>query len=192
MFFLAPNIAAAADIRLTPTSVACFADVREGISMLTQRDDYIRQMSPFDRQVRLKADRRVTEEELLAFMSQHVQPWSEAEIARLTPIIARVVKKIAPWRLNLPATVLLVKTDGREESGAAYCRGPAIVLPQNMIDAPPEMLDKVLPHEFFHVLSSHNPELRERFTARSGFTSRTKSSSPRGCETARSRTPTRR
>ena len=65
--------------------------------------------------------------------------------------------------------VLLVKTTGEEESQAAYCRGPAIVLPPRMAAQRADSLEKLLTHELFHVLSSHNPELRKRLYAMIGF-----------------------
>ncbi|MBI3838322.1 MAG: hypothetical protein HY288_10375 [Planctomycetia bacterium] len=128
-------------------------------------------MSPFDRQVRLKTDRDVSEPEFLAFLPQHVLPWEENDIRKLSPLIAALEAKLRPWKLKLPSVVLLVKTTGREEGGAAYCRGQAIVLPQNMIDGPREHLEKILPHEVFHNLSSQNPELREKLYAIIGFRS---------------------
>ena len=159
----------AADIALTDSSVLHFADVREGIAAITRVDDYIRQLSPFDRQARLKTDRVVSEQEFLAFVAQNVMPWQDDEIRRLTMLFEAVREKIGPWKLNLPPVILLVKTSGQEEGGAAYCRGPAIVLSQNMLSGLPDRLKIVLPHELFHVLSSHNPALREALYETIGF-----------------------
>ena len=161
--------ALATEVALTENTVVRFADVREGAAALARRDDYIAQLSPFDRQVRLKTDRDVSEEEFLAFVSGHVRPWSVDEITRLTPLLEDLGKKLRPWKLPLPPVILLVKTSGLEEGGAAYCRGAAIVLPQNMLDNRANQLAKVLPHEVFHVLSSHNLALRERLYAVLGF-----------------------
>ena len=161
--------AKAAEVRLTDQTVVRFADVVQGIEALTRRDDYIRQLSPFDRQVRLKTDRDVSEQEFLAFIASHVRPWSEEEIARLAPVFAALGEKLRPWKLNLPPEILLVKTSGDEEGAAAYCRGAAIVLPQNVVDNRRGNRGKILPHEIFHVLSSHNPELRRQLYAIVGF-----------------------
>jgi hypothetical protein len=149
--------------------VVRFADVRQGVAALSARDAYIGALSPFDRQVRLRTDRPVSEDEFLAFLGSHVRPWTDEEIARLTPLLDELRRKLAPWKLALPPVVLLVKTSGQEEAGAAYCRGAAIVLPQNMVDNRGPLLAKILPHEVFHVLSSHNPRLRERLYAIIGF-----------------------
>jgi hypothetical protein len=157
------------EVQLGEHTVARFADQHEGITALTKRDDYIQQLSPFDRQVRLRTDRPVSEEEFLGFTAGHVRPWTNDEIARLVPMLEELAKKLRPWKLPLPPVILLVKTSGEEEGRAAYCRGNAIVLPQNMIDQQPSRLPKILPHEVFHVLSSHNPELRQKLYATIGF-----------------------
>jgi hypothetical protein len=162
-------LASAAELTLGEGSVIRFADVRQGVEALTTRDDYIRQLSPFDRQVRLQANRDVSEQEFLAFISRHVLPWQDQDIRKLTPLIEALSKKLVPWKLKLPSVVLLVKTSGREEAGAAYCRGAAVALPQNMVDGRMETLAKVLPHEVFHILSRHNPPLREALYQAIGF-----------------------
>ncbi len=170
MVFTASSPAwAATDIPLGPGSVLRFADVPQGVAAITARDDYIRQLSPFDRQVRPRTDADVSEAEFLEFLGKHVLPWTQADIQKLTPLWTDVARKIAPWKLPLPPVVLLVKTNGREEGAAAYCRGPVIVLPKNMIDGPAVTLSRVLPHELFHVISNQNPQLRKALYATIGF-----------------------
>ena len=124
------SLTVAAEVRLTDDTVVRFGHVRDGAAALTRRDAYIKGMSPFDRQVRRQTDRDVSEAELLAFVAGHVVPWTDAEEKKLTRLIEDLARKVAPWNLKLPGVVLLVKTTGREEGGAAYCRGSAIVLPQ--------------------------------------------------------------
>jgi hypothetical protein len=161
--------AAAVEVPLGEHTVVRFAEQHEGIAALTMRDDYVQQLSPFDRQVRLRTDRPVSEEEFLGYTAGHVRPWTNDEIARLRAMLDELAKKLRPWKLPLPPLILLVKTSGEEEGRAAYCRGNAIVLPQNMVDQQPSRLPKILPHEVFHVLSSHNPELRRKLYATIGF-----------------------
>ena len=157
------------DVTPTKGTVIRFADVREGIAAVTLRDAYIKQLSPFDRQVRLQTDRDVSEQEFLAFIAQNVQPWTADDVQLLTPLLTAMAKKLEPWTLNLPPEVLLVKTSGREEGHAAYCRGAAIVVPENLIGKNTKILERVLPHELFHVASSHNPGLREALYQIVGF-----------------------
>ena len=159
--------AVAADVPLTGSTVLRFADVREAKEALTKRDDFIAALSPFDRQVRLKSVGDVSEQELLAYIPLHVLPWTPADQALLTPLIESMAGKLKHWKLNLPPVIWLVKTDGQEDSRAAYCRGPAIVLPANMLAN--KRLDTILPHELFHVLSNQNPELRQTLYNSIGF-----------------------
>ncbi len=163
------SVVRGAEVQIGRQTLVRFAELRPGIEAITRRDAYILQMSRFDRQARLKTNRTVSQAELLAFISQHVQPWRSEEIARVSGRLEALAKKLEPWKLRLPAVVLLVKTDGAEEGGAAYCRGPVIVLPQQMVDGPLDKLDRVLPHEVFHVLSNQNPKLREALYASIGF-----------------------
>jgi hypothetical protein len=162
-------VLSATEVAITDRTVLAFAEPREGAEAITRRDNYILQMSPFDRQVRLKTDRAVSEQEVLTMFAQNVAAWQPGEIERITPIVESLAAKLAPWKLPLPPRVLLIKTSGREEAGAAYCRGAAIVLPQNMVDGDQAKLATILAHETFHVLSSHNPKLREALYATIGF-----------------------
>jgi hypothetical protein len=161
--------ALATDLPFSEGTVLRFADAAAGSAALVRRDEYIVGMSPFDRQVRLRTDREVSEQELVAFLASNVVPWTDGETRKLAPIVAELSRKAAPWKLKLPAVVLLVKTTGREEAGAAYCRGPAIVLPQSLVDGDAGRLSRILAHELFHVLSSHNPPLRDALYATLGF-----------------------
>ena len=56
-----------------------FATVAEGRKALGRRDDFINQLSPFDRSARLKTDREVSKSELLDFVKQQLLGWTEAE-----------------------------------------------------------------------------------------------------------------
>ncbi len=162
-------LAALGDELPTRGTVIRFGDVREGVAALTRQDEYIKQMGPFDRQVRLQTDREVSEHELLAFMGANVLAWSDDDVQQLTPVLEAMGKKLEPWTLNLPREVLLVKTTGREEGHAAYCRGAAIVIPEALISKGTKVLEMVLPHEIFHIASSHNPALREALYQIVGF-----------------------
>jgi hypothetical protein len=161
--------AAAAELKLGEASVLRLIEGGDAVEALTRRDDYITQMSSFDRQVRLQTDRDVSEAELLPFISQNVLPWEPADVERITPIVDAVAKKLEPWKLRLPTVVQLIKTTGREEGNAAYCRGSSIVLPRTVIENRRHDLARLLTHELFHILSRHNPELRESLYASIGF-----------------------
>lgn len=156
-------------LTLTDRTTLRFADVPTGQKLLAERDRFLQALSPFDRQSRLKTDRDVTEAELVRFITAQVRPWSDAEQQKIAGVVAKLRESLAAWKLPLPATITLVKTTGDEEGAAAYCRGAAIVLPQNIVDRSADGLTTLLAHESFHVLSSHNPQLRDRLYAIVGF-----------------------
>ncbi len=166
---LACRTSQAVDVPLHGDSVVRFADINEGVAALTGRDRYVASLSPFDRQVRVKSDEEVSEEAFLGFVEKQVVAWEDGEVEKLSRCVAAVRKKLTPFKLAFPLTVLLVRTTGREEGGAAYCRGNAVVLPRNMVRRAEKSLVRILTHELFHILSSHNPKLRERLYAVVGF-----------------------
>jgi hypothetical protein len=95
--------------------------------------------------------------------------WTPEEKAQLGQVISAVHTRLVGMQLPTPPEVLLVKTSGEEEGGAAYCRGAAIVLPAQVLKQTPRKLDRLIAHEFFHVLSNQNPKWREALYAVVGF-----------------------
>lgn len=159
----------AADFPLDGQHVWRLADLETAKKTLTTRDRFIAALSPFDRQSRLKVGREVGEAEFLEFVAAQVLEWTATDAKVLAEVTSTIRDKLAPWRLPLPDAVLLIKTTGHEEGQAAYCRGAAVVLPERIVSGPRERLRKLLTHELFHILSSHNPKLRETMYDIVGF-----------------------
>ena len=155
--------------RLSENTTVSLASVTEGRFALRRRDGFIQRLSPLDRSVRLKTERDVTEQQFLDHAAGQVLSWTSEEAETIDAVVASIRETLAPWNLPLPARVLLVKTSGREENGAAYCRGKCVVLSRRVINMSSERLEKLLIHELFHVLSGHNPELRRELYAVVGF-----------------------
>lgn len=146
-----------------------FATLEQGRKMLAVRDDYIGEMSPFDRSCRMRTNAEVTEKQFLAFVSDNVLAWDENDRELLRPVLAVIESKLKGFAPFLPERIYLVKTTGSEEGGAAYTRGAAIVIPRTMIDADRVTLCRLLSHELFHVISRHNPRLRDELYETIGF-----------------------
>jgi len=167
LFFAAPRAEAAWPIgeksRVRPASV------EEAREVLSARDGYIRRMSPFDRAVRMKSREPVSQEAFLEHAAGQALAWEAAEEEKLGRIMAAVNERLAKWDLPWPETILVIKTTGEEEGGAAYCRGAAIALPKEVLRRSPERLEPLVLHELFHVLSNQNPELRRKLYAVVGF-----------------------
>src|SRR5262249_52918169 len=62
-----------------------------------------------------------------------------------------------------------VRASGGFEEGALHPRGTAIVIPQSTLGAPRGVLQTVLFHETFHVLTRSNAPLRDELFALIGF-----------------------
>lgn len=155
-------------ITLSDGTTVVFAAVEEGRKVLTARDDFVRRLSPFDRAARVKTDRDVSEESFLEFVGENVLAWTDAEKERVEPALDEIRSRIAAFSLPFPPTVYLIKTSGKEEGGAAYTRGNAVVLPAHMLRQD-RGLSKLICHELFHILSRRNQPLRERLYEVIGF-----------------------
>jgi hypothetical protein len=158
--------AIAQGIRLDTNVVVSFASVEAGIKVLTNRDDFIAALSPFERAARMLTDQEVTEKAFLEFVGRNVRSWTPEETNRLTGVLQAVAKKLFSWHLPFPRTVLLIKTSGQEEINAFYTRQNAIIFPEKLIRSANSQL---IMHELFHVLSRQNPELRTRLYGIIGF-----------------------
>ena len=146
-----------------------FATVAEGAAVLGVEDDFTRKMSPFDRKARLRAGAAVSAAEHRAFAARNVLVWDESEGAAVAAALDGVGAKMDEVGVRFPARVLLVKTSGDEEGGAAYTRGAAVMLPAKVLASPPATLRRLICHELFHILSRDQPELRDALYAAIGF-----------------------
>jgi hypothetical protein len=145
------------------------ASVEQGQAALSRADTYTTAMSPFDLAVRLKTTEPTTREAYLRHAAAAVRPFAAEDEAKLSAAVEILFPQLARWPLPWPKTILLVKTTAEHESGAAYCRGPAIVLPESRLSPNANSLARLLAHEMFHVLSNQNPELRRALYALVGF-----------------------
>jgi hypothetical protein len=165
--FLGPTIVGAQAPNLPTIS---FATVEQGRAVLTNRDDFVSRLSPFDRAARMKTDRDVTEQEYLAFVAKNVLEWTANEKDAVQSAFDDLTTKLSDLNLPFPKTILFIKTTGDEEGHAEYTRANAIILPQNALAANRRSaLHGTIAHELFHVLSRNAPDLRERAYAVIGF-----------------------
>lgn len=157
-------------VRFSPRTTIRLADAEQGRALIERRDDYTAALSTFDLQSRLKTDGEVKVEDLLALYRENVTDWPEEDAIAVSKAVERVRDQLKGLVLPLPETVWIVRTTGKEESGAAYCRGPAVVLPANQLRQDEAGLTRLVAHELFHILSSHNAQLKHDLYALIGFT----------------------
>jgi hypothetical protein len=148
-------------IELQKGTEIVFAGIEEGKKRLITKDDFINSLSPFDRSARLKTDQPVSEKEFLEHLANQVMSWTIDERNRIRVIVESVSNQLRPFKLRFPQKILLIKTTGQEEGGAAYSRPNAIVIPQNMLNQQNAGLQKLLTHELFHIFTANNPKLKE-------------------------------
>jgi len=155
--------------KLTEGTTLIFASPERGRAILCRRDDYVERLSPFDRSARLKTPEAVSEEAYLAFVGQQLLPWTASEREKVLAVIDDLRGPLDAMRLPLPTQLLMIKTTGREEGGAAYTRANAIVLTESHLRREPKELTRLICHELFHVLSRAAPSVRDGLYAAIGF-----------------------
>jgi hypothetical protein len=156
-------------VPLTPAAEVRFASPEEGRAILTVDDQFTASLSRFDLQCRLKTDKEVTLADWKHFAAEHVRSWGPAEIDAITQSLERLRKRLADFRLPLPALIRLVHTTGEEESNAAYTRGTSIILPTKVTKYDAMQLDRLLAHELFHLLSRQDGAIRAKLYQIIGF-----------------------
>lgn len=159
----------AADVQFGTRTAIHFASMSEGQKILTAKDEFVRHLSPFDRSARLKTDKPVSEDEYLAFVEKNVADWTAEEVRAVEAAFREIQSRLAELSLAFPATIQMIKTTGAEEGNAAYTRGTAIILPKGELGKNQNELVRLICHELFHVLSRHDPELREELYRMIGF-----------------------
>lgn len=164
-----PAVADSNQLPLHGESVLQLATTAQAREVLGARDVFSEALSAFDRQSRLQSDKDVPTAEFLRFAAGEARAWTDEEREKLAGVVRQLRNDLGPLRLPLPPRIWLIKTSGREEGNAAYCRHEAIVLPQRVVERPPQSLRSLLAHELFHILSRGNPRLREPLYGIIGF-----------------------
>ncbi len=164
-----PFVNAQSEQPLHKNCVVRFATQEEGAQVLSREDAFTRSLSRFDLQSRLKTTRDVSADALTRLAAGQVRAWTPEEIAAISSTIRSLRTRLESYPSLFPDTVLLIKTTGEEEAGAAYCRQNAIVLPEPMAVRSAEFLERLLAHELFHILSRHNLERQKQLYAVVGF-----------------------
>lgn len=146
-----------------------YASQAEAVAALRTPDDFIDRLSPFDRSARLKTAGEVSKAAFLDYVSQQAKDWTPEERARVQSALQPLLRTLKDLPLGQMQQVMLVRTTGREEGGAAYTRGSSIILPDSVFNDEQGDLAGLLAHEFMHILSRANPKLRDRLYQVIGF-----------------------
>ncbi len=146
-----------------------FADAAAGKALLSERDDFTKALSPFDRQARMRVAAPLSAEKFREFIGEAAIEWPADERRLLEASWGRVMKKLGALGAATPdENVTVIRTDGSEDSGAAYTRGNSIIFHPGSVVAG-KRLDGLVAHELFHVISRHDAKLRDQLYAIIGF-----------------------
>jgi hypothetical protein len=146
-----------------------FLDKNSAADSLAIEDNYVKSMSVFDREVRMRSESPVSVEEYKKYVRSYALDWNDSEKEKLINTIERIKVKFTGFTLNFPDEVSFIKTTGQEDANAAYCRGNTVVLPQDYVDFSDKKFEDLIIHELFHIFSKNNLEVRESLYKIIGF-----------------------
>lgn len=149
-------------------SVIRFATLDEARAELSRDDEWIATTGDFQRSATLGTHETVSREQFRTALARSALAWTPAQEQRWRSAIALLTLKFEALGIRLPSRVLLVSTDGKDAANAPYTRGAAVFLPQTL-DLQSYSDAELLAHEFFHVLTRHNPRLATQIYAVFGF-----------------------
>src|SRR5689334_15828728 len=127
------GISRAEEIPLSGESHVVLFDREAGAKFLREPDAFTSTTGELERRMRLKSAEPVSEAELLQHSSEQTVDWTDSERDRIRQTITACRERLERWKLPLPKTIPIIKTNGRDEGGAAYTRREAIILPQSML-----------------------------------------------------------
>lgn len=149
-----------------------FASQAQAREVLGRHDAYVRSTAALERSVLLKTEETVTPERFARAMADTALEWTEEERRGFADVLPRLQRFLAPMRWTAPATILLIKASDRLMDGFPHTRANAIVLQEGMLRdalANPRLLDYLMAHETFHVLTRADAQLREELYGTIGF-----------------------
>ena len=151
------------EIPFHSTTKVRFASVEAAQALLGTADPWVRNLSSFDRSARIGQPVDPGQDGFLEFASAQAKAWTAEQIDALQVVIESADRRIESLdlQLSLPSTVLVLRTSGNEESHAAYTRENAIILPDSMLSMSTDQLEQLFLHELFHVMSRHEPAIRD-------------------------------
>ncbi|HEV2430601.1 MAG TPA: hypothetical protein VGT43_03690 [Burkholderiales bacterium] len=149
-----------------------FASQAQARTALGAQDDYVRATSTLERSVVIGTPEVMDAAGFAAAMRASALEWSEDERKPFAGVLASLERFLSGMKWKGPSTVLMVKASDRLMEGFPHTRGNAIVIQEGMLlemQKRPAMMEFLVVHEAFHVLTRSNPGLREELYRAIGF-----------------------
>jgi hypothetical protein len=165
-------LAAAALAHAQDVGRFAFASREHARAVLGARDDYVRATAALERSVLLRTPDAASADRLATAMRDTSLEWTEEEKRSLNDVLDSLEGFISKMRWRSPPRIWLVKAADRLMDGFPHTRGHSIVVQEGVLrDARsrPALLEYLLAHETFHVLSRADARLREELYGAIGF-----------------------
>ena len=146
-----------------------FVDHRTAAEVLGKEDGYVTVTGPLERMAKARRDTPVDTTGFLNHMRATVMDWSTQDRIRVEGLLTPLQAFVDGRAGDRPAQVMLVRTSDGLEDGLPHTRANAIMLPDAAFRWPDRVLSHVLAHEYFHILTRHQPTLRDKSYALIGF-----------------------
>ena len=148
-------------------STVQLADSADAAATLSKPDAYSASHSTFDMQGRFQDQAQHSQKDYLQYAAKQVSTWPASDMETIKAGFEALARYAEANNLKLPMpdTIVFIRSTCKEEFGAGgYTRGDAIV-----INKEEGIVNSLIAHELFHVISRKSPVLRDKIYADIGF-----------------------
>ena len=143
-----------------------FSNLDQARELLAAQDEFVRRMSPFDRKFRMQSTTDPGLDAFLEFAAGEALQWNDDLQAKVISALDELRQPLGGYSFKNLRQINLIFTSGLEEAGSAYTRGNSIVFQKSVSN---EITAALVAHELFHVVSRHDPILRDKLYRIIGF-----------------------
>ncbi len=168
LFLHASALLAYETIELCQGSSVRFASGDLAKTLLTQNDEYIRALTPFDLKARCGINKGATKALYLDMLANEVLPWNQAEKQNVKKSIEYYKSAMNQLGLTFPPVINLIKIKDGMYQSLAYTRLSFIVLTESCLKYG-GFGRHLFPHELFHVYSRYHRDISDKLYKLIGF-----------------------
>lgn len=156
--------AGAIGVSLSPnTPQFRFLEAAEARTFLETPDAYTKALKPLEISMKQGIPGNLSEADHLIFIGRQALAWNPQDEAIFRTLAGQLnsTSQNLGFKILMPTEILVIRTTDKIDFGA-HTRRNAIILPEGV-------KPRTILHEYFHVLSRYNPELRDKLYAIAGF-----------------------